>query len=93
MAIGAPGEKYGQFQEAGAVTLLYASRSGIATDPSFRIHQNIPGVPDRNEAYDHWGAVLTSGDYNNDGFTDLAIGAPNESSGKKEQTGSVTIMF
>tara|TARA_B100000073_G_scaffold29194_1_gene22297 strand:+ start:2891 stop:5410 length:2520 start_codon:yes stop_codon:yes gene_type:complete len=93
LAVGAPGEKYGQFPEAGAVTLLYGSPSGITTDNSFRLHQNIPLVPDRNEAYDHWGGVLTSGDFNNDGFTDLAVGAPNESSGKKKQTGAVTVMF
>ncbi|MBO00282.1 MAG: hypothetical protein CL438_06420, partial [Acidimicrobiaceae bacterium] len=93
LAVGAPGEKYGQFPEAGAVTLLYGSPSGITTANSYRLHQNIPFVPDRNEAYDHWGGVLTSGDFNNDGFTDLAVGAPNESSGKKKQTGAVTVMF
>ncbi|MDG2301828.1 MAG: N-acetylmuramoyl-L-alanine amidase [Acidimicrobiales bacterium] len=93
LAVGAPGEKYGQFLEVGAVTLMYGSPSGITTDNTVRLHQNTPHVPDRNEAYDQWGAVLTTGDFNNDGFTDLAIGAPNESSGKREQTGSVTIMF
>ncbi len=93
LAVGAPGENYGQFLEVGAVTLLYGSPSGITTTKSMRIHQNIPLIPDRNEAYDHWGAVLTSGDFNNDGFADLAISAPNESSGKKEQTGSVTVMY
>ena len=93
LAVGAPGERYGQFLEVGAVTLMYGSPSGITTNNAARLHQNTPLVPDRNEAYDHWGAVLTTGDFNNDGFADLAIGAPNESSGKREQTGSVTIMF
>ena len=93
LAIGAPGENYGQHPEVGAVTLLYGSPSGITTNKTLRLHQNFPLVPDRNEAYDHWGAVLATGDFNKDGFSDLAIGAPNESSGEREQTGSVTVMF
>ena len=93
LAVGAPGENYGQHPEVGAVTLLYGSPSGITTNNALRLHQNVPLVPDRNEAYDHWGAVLAAGDFNKDGFSDLAIGAPGESSGKREQTGSVTIMF
>ncbi|MBG02410.1 MAG: hypothetical protein CL470_09115 [Acidimicrobiaceae bacterium] len=93
LAVGAPGENYGQHPEVGAVTILYGTQTGITTSNAFRIHQNIPLVPDRNEAYDHWGAVLATGDFNNDGFSDLAIGAPDESSGRREQTGAVTIMF
>lgn len=93
LAIGAPGENYGKAVEVGAVTIMYGNPSGITSINSLRLHQNTPGVPDRNEAYDNWGAVLSAGDFNNDGFSDLAIGTPNESSGKREQTGSVTIMF
>lgn len=93
LAIGAPGENYGKAVEVGAVTIMYGNPSGITGTNSLRFHQNTPGMPDRNEAYDNWGAVLSVGDFNNDGFSDLAIGAPNESSGKREQTGSVTIMF
>ena len=40
--------------------------------------QNTPGMPDSAEAGDKFGAGLAVGDFDSDGFEDLAIGVPGE---------------
>lgn len=42
------------------------------------LDQNTPGVPDQNDDQDAFGEVLASGDFDGDGFDDLAVGVPQE---------------
>ena len=93
LAVGAPGEKYGFFQSAGAVTVIYGSNEGLNPETSKRFHQDTFRVPGRNEENDQWGSTLTSGDFSQDGIDDLIIGSPNESIGQKLQSGSITVLY
>ena len=92
LAIGSPGERWGDYTEVGAITILYGSKNGLKSEKSVRLHQSTPGVPDKNEPNDQWGSNLISGDFNNDGYEDIAIGTPNESSGDQKETGTITIL-
>ena len=93
LAIGSPGERYGFFSSAGAVTVIYGNETGLEPKTSKRFHQDTPRIPDRNEENDQWGSTLVSGDFSQDGIDDLIIGSPNESIGEKRQTGSITVMY
>ena len=62
----------------GAVNVVYGSRLGLRAKGSQFWSQATPGIKGNPEKYDSFGAVLSSGDYNGDGFMDLAVGAPNE---------------
>ena len=42
------------------------------------LHQDTPGVPQSGQNLDHFGETLAYGDFNGDGFSDLAIGIPDE---------------
>jgi hypothetical protein len=88
LGIGVPGETTSLFPDGtgavtGAVNLIYGSADGLsATDanvPDQLFYQDTPdpqGNPNNvNNAY---GRSLTSGDFNNDSFDDLAIGIPQE---------------
>jgi hypothetical protein len=58
-----------------------------------RIDQVSPGVPGAAESADEFGSALASGDFDGDGFDDLAVGALSEDIDGVFNAGSVTILF
>ena len=94
LAIGAPGETVGAIDSAGAVIVLYGSAGGGLAGPGSQLFtQDTPGVGSTAEVVDFFGETLASGDFNDDGFTDLAVGAPNEAVGASEGAGAVNVLF
>ncbi len=92
LIVGSPNESIGEHQQAGSITVLYGSTDGISSQKSSQIHQGSFGIKDSNEAFDRWGSVLTTGDFNGDSKLDLVIGAPAEGSGTFIRTGAITII-
>jgi hypothetical protein len=92
LAVGAPGESVGAIEGAGAVNVLYGSAGGLSGAGSQLFTQNIPGVG-RAEVFDFFGFALAAGDFDNDGFADLAAGAPFESVGAIEAAGAVNVLY
>lgn len=92
VAIGKPFEDAGTTDAAGAVNVLYGLPSGLAAACSAEIVQGAAGLPDTAEAGDHFGATLATGDFDADGFDDLAIAAPDETVNSVELTGLVIVV-
>jgi hypothetical protein len=78
LAIGIEDESVAGVEQAGAVAILSGGRHGLRTEGDAFLHQDVPGIPDTNDEGDSWGGEVASGDFNGDGFDDLAVGAPNE---------------
>jgi hypothetical protein len=80
LAIGIPGDRVGGLANAGSVLIMYGSveDQGVSARRTQVIHQNVAGVFDVAEAGDRFGASLASGDFDGDGFHDLAVGIPGE---------------
>lgn len=76
LAIGAKGEDVGTVNEAGAVLIAYGSSSGITGARDQLITRNNDGLTVAPTLVERYGAALASGDFNEDGYDDLAIGAP-----------------
>ena len=95
LAIGVPNEDVGSLEDAGAVNVIYGSASGLSStlDADQFWSQNTSNVEDVTEANDHFGSALSIGDFNNDGFDDLAIGVPNEDVGSLEDAGAVNVIY
>jgi disulfide bond formation protein DsbB len=97
LAIGVPGEDVSGIEGAGAVQVLYGSAAGLTATGNQFWSQNSPGVKDAAEmtdvSQDHFGDPLATGDFNHDGFTDLAIGVPGESLGSIVETGAVHVLY
>ena len=89
LAVGAPGEDVGSVVDAGAVNVLYGSAGGITGTGSQLFTQPVSAV----EAGDRFGDVLAAGDFDNDGFADLAVGAPFEAVGSRRQAGAVSVLY
>jgi hypothetical protein len=97
LAVGAPGEDDGA-EEAGAVTLIFGSRSGVSGSVCDYWPANRSGLPDKAEKDDFFGSSLAAADFNGDGFADLAIGVPYEKQERTlrfdhDATGQVTVLY
>ena len=78
LAVGAPEEDLGAIVDAGAVFVYPGGPSGPFLDEFFLMTQDTVGVPEGAEAGDSFGLTIACGDFDDDGFDDLAIGAPGE---------------
>ncbi len=94
LAIGVPGADIATSSDhAGAITILFGSASGISGTDSQWIHEDTPDVPDTAESLDNFGGSLASGDFNNDGFVDLAVGLVQETVGTVNSAGAVITLY
>ena len=94
LAVGVPGEIVGgSATGAGAVSILYGSGSGLTATGDQLWHQDSPGIEGIAESDDDFGSMLASGDFNGDGFNDLAVGVPLEDIGGTERAGAVNIIY
>jgi hypothetical protein len=92
LAVGVPGEAIGDLTGAGAVHVLYGGASGLSSDGSQVWSQDTPGIQSAPEAFDLFGFSLASGDFDGDGYDDLAVGSVWESVGSEAAAGAVTII-
>ncbi|MGW0928366.1 FG-GAP repeat protein [Streptomyces sp. NPDC002644] len=79
--------------EAGQIVVLYGSSTGVAATRRTVIAQNTAGVPGTPEPGDTFGDDLAHGDFDDDGYDDLAVSAPKEDVGDRADAGSVTVLW
>jgi hypothetical protein len=93
LALGSPYGTVGSYTTAGFVTIVYGSSAGPDTAKHQVISQNTAGVPGTAEVADHFGFSVTSLDYDEDGYADLLVGAPDEDTTDGANAGSETILW
>ena len=81
LAVGVPLEDIGDEQDAGMVHILFGSANGLTASGDLTLHQNTPHVPGSCEEGDLFGHSLAVGDFDDDGYADLAVGVPGEDLG------------
>jgi hypothetical protein len=77
LAIGSPGEAPGGLPPSGVIWVFF----GSATGPTGGVYLLEEAAGETSEANDGFGGALAAGDFDNDGFDDLAVGAPGEQIG------------
>jgi hypothetical protein len=93
LAVGAPFEDVGSVGDAGAVNVIYGSASRLTTDGNQLWHQDSAGIVEAAEAGNQFGSSLAAGDFNGDGFDDLAVGVPFEEVDSIEGAGAVNVIY
>jgi hypothetical protein len=93
LVIGAPGEVVDTADNAGGVNVLHGSAAGLTESGDQLLKQSNPGLLDQSEDDDAFGAALAAGDFNGDGFDDLAVNAPGEDVGGVTDAGAADVLF
>ena len=93
LAIGISGKNVGTGASAGAVQILYGSATGLTATGAQIWHQSVAGMLGAAEADDRFGFSLAAGDFNGDGFVDLAVGVPFEDVGVVVDAGAAHIIY
>lgn len=96
LVAGSPGEDLGTIADAGDVTVLPSGANGVSGSGSVSWSQDSTGIAGTPEAGDEMGFAEASGDFNGDGYADLAVSAAGEDTGaytKGSHDGLVHILF
>jgi hypothetical protein len=93
LGIGAPGQSVGGDAEAGAAHVLYGSAAGLQSARAQVWTQDSASVTGKAETDDALGSSLASGDFDGDGMSDLAIGAPGEDLAPGGDAGLVNVLY
>ncbi|MEV0647510.1 hypothetical protein AB0I28_19815 [Phytomonospora sp. NPDC050363] len=88
---GAPGEDIGDDTDTGQIHLLFGSANGFTTTGNKAVHQDTANVSDSNEDGDRFGHASAFGDFDADGYSDLAVSAPGEDIGSVRDVGMVFV--
>ncbi|MFG3093090.1 VCBS repeat-containing protein [Streptomyces antibioticus] len=78
---------------AGAVVVLYGSKSGLSASRRAIVTQNTAGIPGTAEPYDGFGGATATADLNRDGYADLVVSAPYEDTARGRDAGEVTVLW
>ncbi|POX42090.1 hypothetical protein C3486_06325 [Streptomyces sp. Ru73] len=93
LAVAAPAATVAGHKNAGAVTVLYGSATGVSAARHATFTQDTAGVPGAAETGDNFGLATSAGDFNADGYADLAVAAPYEDVSGDTDGGTVQILW
>ncbi|HEX8101784.1 MAG TPA: PQQ-dependent sugar dehydrogenase, partial [Solirubrobacteraceae bacterium] len=93
LAVGVPDEDIGTEADAGWVSLLLGSDSGLTAAGSQRWYQGDAGIQGAAERGDRFGQALAVGDVGGTTRGDLIVGTPGDSIGAAVEAGAVHVLF
>jgi hypothetical protein len=101
LAVGVPGEDVSGVKNAGAVEVIYGTYQGLngdlPVDDQFWTQNGLERSDIVSEEDDRFGSALAAGDFDGDGYDDLAIGVPyetvNTATRAVREAGTVHVLF
>ncbi len=93
LAVSAPGASDSGESQSGSVHIFYGGPGGLSTVGDQLWHQDTTGINGVAEVGDFLGDALTTGDFNCDGYSDIAIGVPREGISGKAEAGATHVFY
>jgi hypothetical protein len=85
LVVGAPARDTGGILDSGRIEVFYGSADGLDLHEA----KTLGGAT----ANDRFGAALATGDFDSDGYDDLAVGIPGYDAGGQTSAGAVMVLF
>lgn len=92
LVIGVPFENVRRFVDSGVVQVIYGSKRGLTSAGNQLWYQG-HGISGITETGDRFGYSLATGDFNGNGFDDLAVGVPGEDVGRIKDAGIINVIY
>jgi hypothetical protein len=92
LAIGVPYEDVGNVADAGIVQIMWGSASGFSPSRSLILQEGDGNVRGTLTAYDYFGFSIAGGDFDGNGYADLAIGVPGSNAAIYD-SGAVIVLY
>ena len=93
LAVGVPGESFGELDDVGAVSILYGDLGPDGPHVQ-HWHQDVAGVAGTNEAGDKFGAALAAAPYRGaPAVAGLSIGVPGDKAGGVTGSGAMATLY
>jgi hypothetical protein len=93
VAAGVPGEWVGGAVASGAVNVIYGSSGGLSATSDQLFDRSSPNIDGDPIADIQFGFAVAAGDFNGDGESDLAIGAPYDTVNNQVHAGSASVIY
>lgn len=93
LIVGVPFEDIGGFSNNGSAQVIYGGVEGITATANWSFFQDTPNIPGIAADDDNFGASLALGDFDGDGYADLAVGIPQKTMDGEAQAGAVAVLY
>ena len=93
LAVGVPRENIGDIIDAGMINVVYGSSVGLTAEGNRAWHQDSADIAGGSEIEDWFGSALAAGNFNGDGYDDLAVGVPQEDIRDINQAGMINVIY
>ncbi|MGY0064079.1 FG-GAP-like repeat-containing protein [Streptomyces sp. LZ34] len=93
VAFSAAGAYVSGNKTAGQLVVLYGTSTGVSSAKRTVLSQNSAGVPGTAEANDAFGGETAYGDFNSDGYDDIAVAAAGEDVGGDTDGGTLAVLW
>ena len=93
IAIGVPEENHSGAGNGGVVNVIYGKATGLDPAGNQLWSQDSPEIEDAPESGDRFGHSVAAGDFNADGFDDMAVGVQREDVGAVADAGAVNVIY
>lgn len=93
LVVGVPGDVVSSLSAAGTFHVFYGSSGGITATGDQIFSQDTAGIEGASEAGDRLGEAAAVGDFDCDGYADVAVGAADEAIGMLTSAGAVNVLY